>query len=70
MSCYVIVRLHDTQYPGGPATVIATTDSVDEYHEKRKLRDGAHDDTLRLWGNDAGSRVGDVVQLGIPEKSK
>lgn len=55
---YAVVRLFDANYaagraPGEPAgVVVARVDSVREYHERFRDRDGAMAADLRLWGCD------------------
>jgi len=45
----IAVRLDDSRFGSGPATVVAFPTSVDEYNALVIDRDGARDPRMRLW---------------------
>jgi len=60
-NCHIIVRLDDPNFGGGPATVIASHATLDDYLAMVD-RDGARDEKLRFWKGDLP--VGARTSLG------
>lgn len=58
MTKMILVRLDNSRYGAGPATVIARIDSLNDVPRDK---DGARDERLRVWVGDAA--VGDRVMM-------